>query len=379
MISGPYRRTLQRLGLGLLAIAAVCLAGCDRRKNAAPPPPVPAVKTVLVRPQADVQQRSLAGLLIVAEETRLSFAVGGKLLEVPLRDGDAFSSGQVIARLDAMDFERELVGEKARLASANSRLREAEEIFRRQESLASSGTVSRATLERAEAARAAARSDQRVAEVAVSSAEENLRRTRLIAPRNGIVTRKVAQQFEEVSPGQPVYEVGSRDALEVVVLVPEHLVPRLKYGAEVSVILPGLQDRTVRGQIVSIGATAEAGSAFRVKARLDEAPAGARSGMSASVQLTLPSEGNGQPVFSVPLAALAFESAETGPVVGRKATLFVYDPAAQVVRRREVPVAGMAGNQVFVTGGLAPGERVVSAGVAFLRDGQKARLWTPPE
>lgn len=379
MISGSSRLTMQRLGLGMLAVAALGLAGCERRKNAAPPAPVPAVKTVPVRPQDDAQQRSLSGLLIVAEETRLSFAVGGKLLEVPLREGDAFSSGQVIARLDPMDFERELVGQKARLASANGRLREAEEIFRRQESLASSGTVSRAALERAEAALAAARSDQRVAEVAVTSAEENLRRTRLVAPRDGIVTRKAAQQFEEVSPGQPVYEVGSRDALEVVFLVPEHLVPRLKYGAAVAITLPGLQDRTVRGEIVSIGATAEAGSAFRVKARLDEAPAGARSGMSASVQLTLPGESGGQPVFAVPLSALAFEQAETGPVVGRKATLFVFDAAAQSVRRREVPVAGIAGNQVFVTGGLTQGERVVSAGVAFLRDGQKARLWTAPE
>ena len=139
MISGSPRRTIQRLGLGLLAVAALGLAGCERRKSAAPPAPVPAVKTVPVRPQDDAQQRSLSGLLIVAEETRLSFAVGGKLLEVPLREGDAFSSGQVIARLDPMDFERELVGQKARLSSANGRLREAEEIFRRQESLARTG------------------------------------------------------------------------------------------------------------------------------------------------------------------------------------------------------------------------------------------------
>ena len=50
-----------------------------------------------------------------------------------------------------------------------------------------------------------------------------------------------------------------------------------------------------------------------------------------------------------------------------------------LVLLREDPVAGLAGNQVFITGGLSPGERVVSAGVAFLHDGQKARLWTAPE
>ena len=44
------------------------------------------------------------------------------------------------------------------------------------------------------------------------------RRTRLLAPRDGIVTKRVARQFEEIPAGQPVYEVGSRDALEVLVL-----------------------------------------------------------------------------------------------------------------------------------------------------------------
>jgi RND family efflux transporter MFP subunit len=216
-----------------------------------------------------------------------------------------------------------------------------------------------------------------VAEVAVATAEANLRRTELRAPQPGIVVRVAARQFEEVSPGQPVYEVGSRDALEVEVLVPEGLVPGLAYGAEVAVTVPGLDDRTVKGRVIEIGSAADAGNAFRVRARLEEVPPGARSGMSARVALSLPGAGDGAPVFAVPLSALAFESTETGPVVGRKAALFVLDPKG-TVRRVEVPVRGMAGNRVFVTGGLADGDRVVTAGVAFLRDGQPARAWVPP-
>ncbi len=370
---------MSRVRIALLLGATLLVAACERRKSAPPPPPVPSVKTVEVRAQDNSQQRTLAGLLVAADEARLSFAIGGKLLEVPLRDGDRFSADQVIARLDPLDFERELVGERARLASATSRLREAEEIFRRQESLARTGAVARATLERAEASLATARSEHRVAEVSVASAEENLKRTRLVAPRAGIVTRKVAQQFEEISAGQPVYEIGSEGALEAVFLVPEKLVPRLKFGAPVSVRLPSLQDRVVMARIASIGAMAEAGSAFRVKARLDEVLAGARSGMSASVELSLPGEVAGGEVFAVPLSALAFDRVETGPVVGREAAVFVYDHKDGVVRRREVPVAGMAGNQVFLSAGLSTGERIVTAGVAFLRDGQKVRLWTPPE
>jgi HlyD family secretion protein len=85
-----------------------------------------------------------------------------------------------------------------------------------------------------------------------------------------VVVRVQARQFEEVAPGQPVYEVGSRDALEVEVLVPEQLVPGLAYGAPVAVTVPGLDDRLVTGRVIEIGSAADAGNAFRVRARLDE-------------------------------------------------------------------------------------------------------------
>lgn len=361
--------------VGLLAVVAV-LVGCKRQEVQVGAPPVPSVRTVEVRAEAPSTRRVLPGVLLAAEEARLSFPVGGRLAEVSLREGEDFSAGQVIARLDPADLGREVAARKAQLAAATGKLRESEENFRRQETLARSGTVSRAALDRAVAGLASARSDQRVAEVAVAAAEANLRRTELRAPRDGIVIKQVARQFEEVNPGQTVYEIGARDALEVEVLVPERLVPGLAYGAPVRVTVPGLGEQALPGRIIEIGTAADSGNAFRVRARLDEAPAGARSGMTASV--ALPVAGGDQPVIAVPLSALAFDTTETGPVVGRKAALFVLDPAQGIVRRVDVPVQGMAGNQVFVTGGLTNGQRVVTAGVAFLRDGQKARAWVPP-
>ncbi len=361
--------------MALLAVTLV-VAGCKRQETQAGPPPVPAVRTIEVRAEAPSARRVLPGVLLAAEEARVSFPVGGRLVDAPLREGEEFSAGQIIARLDPADLNRELATRKAQLAAASGKLRESEENFRRQEILSRSGTVSRATLDRAAAGLSAARSDQLVAEVAVATAETNLRRTELRAPRDGIVIRQAARQFEEVTPGQPVYEIGARKALEAEVLVPERLVPGLSYGAAVTLTLPGLGEQVLRGRIIEIGTAADSGNAFRVRARLDDAPAGARSGMTASV--TLPIAGGDQPVIAVPLSALAFDTTETGPVVGRKAALFVFDPAQGIVRRVEVPVQGMAGNQVFVAGGLADGARVVTAGVAFLRDGQKARGWVPP-
>lgn len=362
-----------------MLLCSIMLSGCDKHEESKREPAIQSVKTIEVKPQDAAQERSLSGTLVVAEETKLSFAVSGKLIDVPLREGSEFKAGQEIARLDPADFERELASQKSRLESLTIRLKDAEDAFRRQSTLAVNGTVSKAALSRSEAALANARADRQIAEVAVATAEENLRRTQLVAPRDGIVTKLLAKRYEEITAGQPVYEVGRQDAMEVVVLVPEQFVPALKYGNPITATISGLQDAAVKGRIVEIGATAEAGNAFRVRARLDEPTPGARSGMSATVTLPIITTAVGRTVFAVPLSAIRFDTTETGPVVGQRATVFVFDGEKQIVERREVPVLGMAGNRVFVTDGLQAGDRIVTAGVAFLRDGQKARLWSAPE
>ncbi len=202
----------------------------------------------------------------------------------------------------------------------------------------------------------------------------------MIAPRDGIVTKLLAKQFEEISSGQPVYEVGRQDALEVVVLVPEQLIPAIRYGEPVTATLPGLQDTVVKGRIIEIGATVEACNAFRVRARLENPTPGARSGMSATVTLPIASTNvTDVPVFAVPSLPSASIRRKTAPFVGQQATVFVFDAKREIIERREVPVVGMAGNRVFVSGGLKSGDRIVTAGIAFLRDGQKVRLWSAPE
>ena len=105
---------------GLIACAlscAVLLAGCKRQPAQADAAPVPAVRTLVVRSEAASAGRTLSGVLLVAEETRLSFPVGGKLAEVPLREGEEFTAGQLIARLDPVDLERDLATRRAQLAA----------------------------------------------------------------------------------------------------------------------------------------------------------------------------------------------------------------------------------------------------------------------
>ncbi len=103
-----------------------------------------------------------------------------------------------------------------------------------------------------------------------------------------------------------------------------------------------------------------------VKAALDPA-APVTLGQTATVLVDLPRTGG---VTRLPLTAVA-------QLQGRTA-VWVVDPATMTVRAQPIEVGGAEGNSVVVAGGLAPGDRVVTAGVHVLTPGQKVRLYVEP-
>ncbi len=165
--------------LASVLVFSVLAGGCDRKKEIAAPPPVPSVKTIKVKLEDAVQKRSLSGMLIVAEETKLSFLGQGQALSMFRCEKDLNS--RLARRLPGLTHRISSGSWRHRNRGSSRRRFECEmpkTCFRRQSTLAKTGTVSTAGLSRAEAAFANARSDLQVAEVAVVTAEENLNRTR---------------------------------------------------------------------------------------------------------------------------------------------------------------------------------------------------------
>ncbi len=361
----------------VIGVIVLALSACDQPPPASSAPSLKSVKVLAVAPAGEAGARSFSGVLAPAETTRLAFSISGRLVDVPLREGESFAAGAVVARLDDLDISREITSARARLSAARSRLAEADNNYARQKTLADRGLVARATLDQIVRERDTASADLKVAQTELQIAQDRLIKTRLVAARAGVVTRLVAKQYEEVAAGAAVYEVGSGENLEAEVLVPEQIVTLLKLGAPVNVRVPGLGDATVAATIAEIGAGADSGNAFRVKARLAATPPAARSGMTAVLALDLGAEA--QPSFDIPTSALAFENILTAPGVGAEARVYVLDEQVQRVDKRTVRIAGLHGSRVLVDDGLRPGDLVVVAGVAFLDDGMPARRWSPPE
>ena len=356
------------------------VAGCDGDVDEAAVAPPPVVKLETVSERATGQVRSISGVVEASDRSALSFQVGGRVTEVNVSVGETVVAGQVLALLDRTNYQIALDSARSQLTSARAKRSEAKEDLDRKLALIDKGFVTQAAVDSARAAYDAAAASVSVSTSDVERAQKDLDRTILSAPFAGTISSREIDPFVEVSVGTTLFEIQSAGDLEVRVLVPETIIREVDYG-QPSVSFPTLKGELFGGAVSEIASRAEAGNAFAVKVALVElGDADIRTGMSAKVTFNFQSYLNGREAFLIPLTAISIKDADLGAQGVRsadrnRAPVFVYDPEKEVVFKRLVGLGDVRGNDIEVFSGLAEGEQIVTAGVAFLYDGMAARPW----
>jgi len=360
---------------------SIFVAGCEEPVAEAPPAPSPVVKLETVSERATGQVRSISGVVEASDRSILSFQVAGRVTEVNVSAGETVVSGQVLALLDRTNYQLAVDGARSQLSSARAKRSEAKEDLDRKLALIDKGFVTQAAVDSARAAFDAATASVDLAASDLERAQKDLDRTVLSAPFAGTISKRDVDPFVEVAVGASLFEIQSDGNLEVRVLVPETIIREVDYGQPVSVSFPTLKGELFGGAVSEIASRAEAGSAFGVKVALVElGAADIRTGMTAKVTFNFQSYLNGREAFLIPLTAISIKDADLGAQGERspdqnKAPVFVYDPEKEAVFRREVGLGDIRGNNIEIFSGLAEGEQIVTAGVAFLHDGMAARPW----
>ncbi|ENZ7396567.1 efflux RND transporter periplasmic adaptor subunit [Klebsiella pneumoniae] len=296
------------------------------------------------------------------DETSLSFRLDGRILTRSADLGSRFRQGDALAVLDSPTAQNQLTSAQADVSSSRAAEKVAALNLHRMRLLMPSGAIARAQLDTAAADWQAALSRLQSSEAALKNAQENVRWTTLTAPVNGLVTGVSASAGQVVSAGQTVFTVASSNARDVVFDVASPGIVSRQPGATFHVAL--LQDASVIAQAhlrdISPQADPQTRS-WRVRITLDNPPPDMV--MGASVSVTLPiADSAGEKVITLPASSLTRLS--EAPAV------FILDPANNKVYRRAVHIAGYSADAVFIRAGVSPGDRVVTAGVRSLRDGE---------
>src|SRR5262249_6572778 len=135
----------------------------------------------------------------------MSFRVPGKLIERRVRLGDTVRKGQVLARLDDIDAQKQAASAQAALDAAEHRLTYARQQLERDQAQAAHNLIATNQLEQTQDAfsAAAAGRDQAAAQWVV--ARNTLRYNTLMADHDGVITSENADTGQFVSAGQAVY------------------------------------------------------------------------------------------------------------------------------------------------------------------------------
>jgi RND family efflux transporter MFP subunit len=317
------------------------------------------VQVVTIADGTAAQSITASGLIGYRRETPLAFNVGGVVESIAVDDGDRVRRGQALARLRQTQVQAGTAEAEAVLANAEQNLNRVERLFER-------GIVAQARLDDARTAVTRARAARDSAQFTRGTAS-------LTAAADGIILRRTAEPGQVVGPGQPVLVLGEQDSGWILrVAVQAAAATRLRAGLPVEVHLDGIAPSVRAGTIARIaGQSSPSTGAFDVEINLANA-SGLRSGMVGRARLTVPPDSQNPGLNAVRIPALSLFDARADQGV-----VFVVD-AAGIAHRRTVQTAGVDDEAVLVVSGLSPGDRVVAAGAAYVRDGEAVTVAVAP-
>ena len=360
-----------RIFLSFALLIGSALSGCSRTEPA--PEPVRAVRTVIVGSDSAGGSYEFAAEVKARTESRLGFRVGGKIVRRDADLGDSVKRGQVLAQLDAQDFRLGQDAARAGLAAAQANHDQSVADYRRFKELRDQGFISSADLERRDTTLKASQAqlDQAKSQASVQGNQAGY--AVLTADASGVITGIDADPGTVVAAGSPVLRLAHDGPRDLVFSVPEDKAGLIKaLGAQpgsFKVRLWGAAAELLPATLREIAAAADPVTrTFLVKVDLGSAAsAGVRLGQTATVVVELPKTTG---VVKLPLSALKEEQGSS--------VVWVVDRASMTVKPVPVQLAGADGNEAVITGGLAPGLIVVTAGVHVLNPGQKVKLYVDP-
>jgi RND family efflux transporter MFP subunit len=265
----------------------------------------------------------------------------GRITRLPVTLGQSVKQGDVLVELATQEIQ-------ARLDQASAAFRQAEQDFKRTDNLRKQQAATQAELD-------AAQARYSVAKATVAEAEALSGYAKILAPFDGVVARKLADEGDLAMPGKPLIELEGRAGLRLVADIPSLLVGRVLPGAKLTVRVDTLPD-PITSTLAEISPAADPASrTVSMKVDLPETE-GLRTGQFGRLAVPV-----GEATFLwVPLSALVRR--------GQLEILFVAtDGKAQM---RLVRIGNETAQGIEILAGLAPGEAVVIEGAGTLRDGQ---------
>lgn len=310
----------------------------------------PPANVVLLEVSPDVirDRINLPGVIEPWERLQVMSNVHGTVVETPVAEGAGVVKGQVIARIDNVDF-------RIALDSARATFELAVADQKRFATLYEKGIIPKADIEKLDA-------QVKTSRAALENAELLLSRCTITAPLSGVVRRLDAKVGLLLNVSDPVAEILQIDKVKAVVGIPESDVTLAQDLKEATLTVQALGDKKIVGRRHYLAGSPENGARlYRLELAVDNGDNALLPGMFFRAEVVKRVHGN---AIAVPLYT----------VIKRQDRQFVYIEQNGVARQQPVELGIIEDWRVQVTSGLAPGSRVVVEGHRDLDQGRKLNI-----
>ncbi len=346
---------------GAPAIAALflALAACGGKSSAPAASDASGIASVQIQPVRTPLERMVDGTIEAVNQATVSAQTSGRVAEILYDVNDVVPAGAVIMRLKATEQRAGLQSAQAALGEARARSAEAGTTFQRISDLYDRRVVSKAQLDQVTANRDAAIARLSAANAALTSAREGVGYTEIRAPYGGVVTKRLVEIGETVSPGTALMTGLSLRDLRVNTNVPQSIVTQVRQLKRAAVYVGAA--RIEAAKITIFPEAASPSSTFRARIDLPPGALDLAPGMYVKVGLVI---GEADRLL-VPQSALVQRSEVTG--------VYVIGPGSGV-SLRYVRLGHRFGDMVEILAGIVAGERIATDPTAASRKIDTARV-----
>ncbi len=342
------------------------LISCEKQELTQVKEVVRPAKILTVADGASLSKRQFPGSVEFSDKAIQSFRVGGILVKLPAKAGMKVKKGQLLAQLDPKDFKLRVDDRQAKYDLALVQFNRAKELVEKK-------LIPIADFDKAKSNMIAAKSDLQLAKADLSY-------TKITSPFNGVVSKVLVDNHENVAANSAVLHIQSEGTIDITFYIPESILARVRTGegrnAGVSVFFDSHPETKLKAQFVEADTEPDPKTqTYKIKVQMQRPKKFlVAEGMSVTVTVDMSKiliDTSDKIIVPVEAVFIPEEKA----LESKEQFVWLVNTDDMRVKLTAVTVGQITNTGIEITSGIKPGDQIVAAGVHFITDNQRIKPW----
>lgn len=316
------------------------------------------------------KSRQFSGTAKTEKIVNLSFRSNGIITKLDMKLGQKVKKDQLLGTLDNVSARLNYESSISSKNSAESQMNTAKLNLNRMRTLYEKGSASLSDYEAAKNSYRTAVASFESSKRSVAIQQDQIRFGYLYAPEDGVIASVSAEVDENVSPGQVVGVLNAGTAIEISLGLPESVINAVKKDMKVKVSFTAIEEEIFNAIITEVAPALDANtSTYPITVMVTDSDERIKSGMAANVLFEFVDDDIKKQLIVVPANAVGEDSN------GRFVFLVEGNDADKATVKKQVITIGELTSDGFeVKSGLKVGQKIATAGLQTLLDGQDVKL-----